>query len=365
MARMTSWHDWIGSPLGLSLLSAVAAACGLAVAVQFSPEPRARSSGQARTGLEQEGASARRYYQRAWTGARAVQMRDSLRGLASKPGLTIRRDPRLSSEQTARFEERLRAAWAPFGVTSPRVPVILALSAATKRSAVQPFDDPVFTALPTLAGEPCIMMFRVLGTWRTVERDARWFRQSMFGCALLAQHGYPGAGVQGELRRIGWSPSALQFQRRNWVFSTTGNTIGSLGPWFPPEGLAYIACSAGKLEGCRDAATRPATRSREYPPGMARGARIFSDLSLLALLQASLPPSDFDRLWRDKRPFPVAVADITGRSIEEWGHQAALRTARALVSSFSPTAPLVGRALLFFLIAVAASVVVQTRRTVV
>lgn len=364
MARMTSWRDWIGSPLGLSLLSAVTAACGLTVALQFAPEPRRRASGQERSGLEQEGAGAKRHYQRAWSGARTVQMRDSLRALA-KSGLTILRDPRLSREQTERFEERLRAAWTPFGVARPRVPVVLAVSAVTKRSALQPFDDPIFTTLPTAPGEPCSMLLRVPNSWRTVERDARRFRRSMFGCALLAQHGYPGAGVQGELRRVGWSPSALQFQRRYWQFSATGNTLGSVGPWFPAEGIAYIACTAGKLEGCREAATRPAARSREDPPGVARPGRFLSDLSLLALLQASLPPADFDRLWRDERPFPVAVADITGKPLEAWAHQAVLRTATPLESSFSPTAPLVGRALLFFLIAVAASMLVQVRRTVI
>lgn len=363
MARMTSWHDWIGSPLGLSLLSAVAVACGLALAVQFAPEPRRRASVQERSGLEQEGSSAKRYYQRAWSGARTVRMRDSLRALA-KPGVTILRDARLTREQTARFEERLRAAWTPFGVTNPRVPVILAVNAVTKRSATQPFDDPIFTALPTTSGEPCIMMFRVPGSWRAVERDARMLRRGMFGCALLAQHGYPGAGVQEELRRVGWSPSALHFQRRYWQFSTTGYTIGSFGPWFPTEGLAYVACSAGKLEGCREAAIRPEARSREYPPGVARSVRLFSDLSLLALLQASLPPADFDRLWRDERSFPVAVADITGKPLEAWAHLAVLRTAPPLESSFSPTAPLVGRALLFFMIALAAGVVAQVRRTV-
>jgi hypothetical protein len=184
------------------------------------------------------------------------------------------------------------------------------------------------------------------------------------GGACSVVHGYPGAGVQAELRRIGWNPSALQFQRGYWQYSRIGNTLGSIGPWFPVEGLAYIACSAGKLEGCREAATRPAVRSREYPPGIARGGWLFSDLSLLALLQASLPPTDFDRLWRDERPFAVAVADITGKPVEAWTHQAVLRTSNPLEASFSPTAPLVGRALLFFLVAVAASVVVQARRRV-
>ncbi len=364
MARMTSWHEWTDFPLGLTMLSAVAVAVGLTVAVHLSPEPRARSSTVERSVLELEGASAKRYYQRAWSGARTMQMRDSLRALA-RPGVTILRDPRLSREQAERFEERLRAAWSPFSVARPRVPIVLAVSAVTKRHAARPFDDPIFTALPTGSGEPCIMMYRVPGSWRAVERDARMFRRSMFGCALFAQHGYPGPGVQEELRRIGWSPSPLQFQRRYWQFSPIQNTLGSIGPWFPVEGLMYIACSAGKLEACRDAASRPAVRSREYPPGIARGVRLFSDLSLLALLQASLPPADFDRLWRDERPFPVAVADITGKPIEAWAHQALLRTANPLESSFSPTAPLFGRALLFLLVAAAASVVMQVRRRVV
>lgn len=364
MARMTSWREWTGSPVGLALLSAVAVACGLAVAVQLPREPRARSAGPERSALELEAASAKRYYQRARSGTRTVQMRDSLRALA-RPGLTILRDPRLSREQAARSEERLRAAWAPFGVTSPRVPVVLALSAATRPSAAQPFTDPIFTALPTAAGEPCIIVVRVRDTWRTVERDARWMRQTMFGCALLAQHGYPGAGVQDELRRVGWSPSALQFQAHLWRFSNTRTTLRSFGLWYGREGFVYIACSAGKREGCLAAATMSAPRSRHLPRGVAGSGPLFSDLSLLALIRSSLPPSDFERLWRDERPFPVAVADITGRPIDDWSHQAMLRVARPLESSFSSTAPLVSRALLFFMIAAAASVVVQVRRTVV
>lgn len=364
MARMTSWREWTGSPVGLALLSAVAVVCGLAIAVQFPREPRARRAGPERSALELEAASAKRYYQRAWSGTRTVQMRDSLRALA-RPGVTILRDPRLSREQAARFEERVRAAWAPLGATSPRVPVVLALSAATKPSAAQPFIDPIFTALPTAAGEPCIMVFRVRDAWRAVERDARWMRQTMFGCALLAEHGYPGAGVQDELRRVGWSPSALQFEARSWRFGNPRSTLLSFGWWFADEGFAYIACSAGKREGCLATATMSAPRFRHLPRGVAGAGPRFSDLSLLALIRSSLSPSDFDRLWRDERPFPVAVADITGRPIDDWSHQALLRVARPLESSFSPTTPLVGRALLFLLIAVAATVVMQSRRTVV
>ncbi len=363
MARMTSWREWTSSPSGAALSAVLAAVAAVTLAMLAAPgmdRPRENDSASL---VEQEGFKSRAYYAMAWRGARAVRMRDSLRAFAGR-GVSFKFDARIPSDSLRLAESRLRAAWASFQVDTPRVPVVLVLTAAAKRSAAHPIDDPAFVALPLSRGEPCVVALRILYSWRSVARDARFLRRDMFGCALMAQYGYPGAGVRGELRRIGWNPTQLSFNRRYFQFSSTGNTLGAMGPWFPEAGIAYVACSAGVRESCAKVAGQTSNRIRENAPGISRTARFLSDLSLLAFLRASLPARDFERLWRDDRPFPAAVASITGQPIEEWTHTAILRTGPPLESSFAPTLPIFGRALLFLTLAIVVGIAVQTRRRV-
>lgn len=77
-----------------------------------------------------------------------------------------------------------------------------------------------------------------------------------------------------------------------------------------------------------------------------------------------MPHAQFERLWRDDRPFDVALTAITGRRLEDWMHQLVLRDTRPFISSFSPVSPIVARAFLFFVLAAITGVALQTRRTV-
>jgi hypothetical protein len=363
MARMTPWREWTGTSRGLVLCSLVALAFGVTAAVRFAPEPRTRVRQIQDSAVEREARQAKAYHEQAWRGVRTVQLRDSLRALA-RPGVTYLLDPRIAPDKRDEAKERLVAAWRPFAAQAPRVPVVLYLHTATKASGTRPFGDPAFVALPTAPGEPCVASVATLFNWRTVARDARWMRYGLYGCALMAELGFPGAGVQAELRRIAWSPTPLVLERRFWYYTRSGSTLNVASTWIPDSYLSYLACAASLPDGCRALAAQPLVRSRELPPGTMRSWRTASDWSLLAFLKASVTPADFQRLWSDDRSFAVAVESITGKPIEDWTRLAILRTGAPLESVSSPTTPLLGRAFLLLLLAIATSTAVQTRRTV-
>jgi hypothetical protein len=192
-------------------------------------------------------------------------------------------------------------------------------------------------------------------------------RDMMFGCALYARHGVPGAAVGGELRRNGWAPSALRFMDPGYFYRRGQSTLEAAF-YSPPQLLPYFACAAGRVSACAELADFGMSRTRERPAFMStrvtgRDAYVLGR-SLLALLQLSLPSAEFERLWRDDRPLDVALGAITGRRLDDWLHQAVLRENRPFLSNFSPVSPIAMRALLFLLLAAVTAVALQARRTI-
>ncbi|MEK6613008.1 MAG: hypothetical protein AABZ29_09515 [Gemmatimonadota bacterium] len=371
MARMTPWREWIGAPRGAALAALVVSAAAMTAATFAAPlRPGVRYwRGNDGTQVEREARLSEDHYRDAWRGVRRIQLRDSLNALA-RPGVSVRIDPQMDAATKSRFERRTRLAWAAFEIDAPRVPVVLAGIAA---KAKEPFTVPSFTALPVSVNEPCLVVISNRDVWATSDgeaqaaQNARLMRDFMIGCALFARHGLPGAAVGAELRRIGWAPVPLRFSRSG-MFWWRGESTLEVAAHTEPRFLPYIACAAGRVSACAEGADVGVSRTREKPAYMSSAFGYFESYvlgrSLLALLQASLPPAEFERLWHDERPFDVALSAISGRRLDDWVHQAVLRGTRPYVSSFSPVSPIVVRALFFFVLAAVIGVALQTRRTI-
>lgn len=371
MARMTPWRDWIGAPrdaaLAALLVSAAAmTAASFAAPLRFGPRFWRGNDG---TQVEREARLAEDHYREAWRGVRRIQLRDSLNALA-RPGVSMRMDPQMDATTKSRFERRLRLAWAAFDIDARRLPVVLAGIAAKPR---EPFTVPSFTALPVSVSEPCLVVISDRDVWATSDgeaqtaENARRMRGFMLGCALYARHGLPGAAVASELRRIGWAPTPLRFSGSR-MFWQRGESTLEVAQHTEPRFLPYIACAAGRISACVERADMGASRSREHPAYVSSPSGYFDRFvlgrSLLALLQVSLPPAEFERLWHDERPFDVALDAFTGRHLDDWVHQAVLRGTRPYLSSFSPVSPIVVRALFLFVLAAITGVALHTRRTI-
>lgn len=372
MARMTPWREWLGAPRGAAVTALVASAAAVTAATFSSSvlTPFSRFwRGTDGTQIEREARLAGELHSKAWLGARRVQLRDSLRALA-RPGVSVLIDRQFDTTTARRLESRIRLAWAAFSITDARMPVVLAGISAKRKDV---FTVPSFAALPMSMGEPCLVVVSTSDVSATSEResqtvhDARRIRELMFGCALFARYGLPGAAVGAELRRIAWAPVSLSFDDNSyWYWWRSHSTLES-APYVPFRFLPYFACAAGRLSACTERAGLAVTRFREIPPFASLLGSRYVDVQgqpLLALLQASLSRGDFERLWRDGRSFDVAVRAISGRDVGDWMHQLILRTTRPFVSSFSPVSPLVARALLLLALAAIAAAALQTRRTI-
>lgn len=371
MARMTPWREWLGAPRVAAVAMLVASAAAVTAATFSSSvlTPFSRYwRGTDGTQIERDARLAGEFHRKAWQGARRVQLRDSLRALA-RPGVSVRIDPQLDTEMARRIEGRIRLAWAAFDIIDARVPVVLAGISAQRKDA---FPTPSFAVLPVSPGEPCLVVVSTESVSATNDReertmrDARRVRELMFGCALYARYGLPGAAVGAELRRVAFAPVSLNFDDNSYWYWRGQSTLGS-APYTSSRSLPFFACAAGSISACTEHAGLAVTRLRELPTYTSMQVSNYFDVQgkpLLALLQASLSRSDFERLWRDGRSFDVAVRAISGRDVGDWMHQLVLRTTRPLVSSFSPIAPLVTRALLLFVLAAIAGAALQTRRTI-
>ena len=372
MARMTPWRDWIGAPRGAVLAALVVSAAAMTAASFAAPLLRFGpffSRGNDGTQVEREARMAKDYYRKAWLGARRVRLRDSLRTRA-RPGVSVWIGPKLGAVTASRIERRLRLAWAAFDIEAPRVPVVLAAIAGQEKD---PFAVRSFTVLPVSVSQPCLVVISLWDVWATNDGEAhaaesaRRMRELMVGCALYARHGIPGAAVASELRRIGWAPAPLHFSRSGMV-SWRGKSTLEVAQHTEARVLPFIACAAGRVSACAERMDLGVSRSREHPAYLSSPSGYFQSYilgrSLLPLLQVSLPPAGFERLWRDERPFDAARDAITGRHLDDWVHQAVLRETRPYLSNFSPVSPIVVRALFLLALAAITGVALHSRRTI-
>lgn len=374
---MTAWRDWTSSPR--ALVSAALACALAATAATFADPPAGITSRRLpvvkEDALDREKSAMKLRYLRAGRAARRVHVRDSLRGVApgvargnTRAGLTLAVGPNAKSHGLEDWRASLQRAWDGFAIAEPKVPVVLAVLAADSLLTTS------FAALPSHAGEACVVVSPTGGERpRSAEQQARTLRYPMLGCAFHARYGMPGKGVSAELRRIGWQPLPSRPRAADFLYFSAPPPIQSsillANRWSANDrDLPSWRCAAGRLADCADHARTPVPRSGLWAPYMAassaRGPETAGQ-TLLPLLQLVLPATQFERLWKDDRPFDAALEEITGRGRGAWVYTAVLRGGTPVTGAFESTRPQWQRALLFLLIAALVGVALHHRRTVI
>lgn len=366
---MTAWRDWTSSPR--ALVSAALACALAATAATFADPPAVITSRRLpvvkedAVDLEQRAVKLR--YLRAGRAARRVHVRDSLRAV-SRSGLTLAVAPNAKPNGVEDWRRSLQRAWDGFAIAAPQVPVVLAVVAADSLLTAN------FTALPSRPGEACVVVAPASGErQRSADQVARALRHPMLGCAFYSRYGMPGKGVSAELRRIGWQPLPSRPRAADFLYFSAPPPIQSsillANRWSATNrDLPSWKCAAGRLADCADHARTPVQRSGLWAPYMAassaRGPETAGQ-TLLPLLQLVLPATQFERLWKDDRPFDAALEEITGRGRGAWVYTAVLRGGTPVTGAFESTRPQWQRALLFLLIAALVGVALHHRRTVI